>query len=120
MTAVSSGEFARRGKRIDVTDLSRKKVKFLLNNFLHFFFSSRRRHTRYIGDWSSDVCSSDLYFKRTPRSPIAPAIGTKYGTSIASSLRIVSACNSPRRSSRSRKICPSVRPRPLGDRKSVV
>src|SRR5437763_1181497 len=26
---------------------------------LVFFFSSRRRHTRYIGDWSSDVCSSD-------------------------------------------------------------
>src|SRR5437763_8140425 len=26
-----------------------------------FFFSSRRRHTRYIGDWSSDVCSSDLF-----------------------------------------------------------
>src|SRR5690348_776816 len=28
--------------------------------FLHFFFSSRRRHTRWTGDWSSDVCSSDL------------------------------------------------------------
>src|SRR5437763_5371099 len=28
--------------------------------FSTFFFSSRRRHTRYIGDWSSDVCSSDL------------------------------------------------------------
>src|SRR5437879_13718932 len=28
--------------------------------FFIFFFSSRRRHTRYIGDWSSDVCSSDL------------------------------------------------------------
>src|SRR5437762_6148764 len=27
---------------------------------LGFFFSSRRRHTRYIGGWSSDVCSSDL------------------------------------------------------------
>src|SRR5437762_13049705 len=27
---------------------------------VYFFFSSRRRHTRYIGDWSSDVCSSDL------------------------------------------------------------
>src|SRR3712207_8187753 len=27
-----------------------------------FFFSSRRRHTRYWRDWSSDVCSSDLYF----------------------------------------------------------
>src|SRR5690348_2346109 len=28
--------------------------------FLYFFFSSRRRHTRWTGDWSSDVCSSDL------------------------------------------------------------
>src|SRR3712207_5183834 len=30
--------------------------------YLHviFFFSSRRRHTRYWRDWSSDVCSSDL------------------------------------------------------------
>src|SRR5690606_17345784 len=30
-----------------------------------FFFSSRRRHTRFSRDWSSDVCSSDLnhYFK---------------------------------------------------------
>src|SRR5207248_7148249 len=26
-----------------------------------FFFSSRRRHTRSYGDWSSDVCSSDLH-----------------------------------------------------------
>src|SRR5256885_12300624 len=32
---------------------------FLLMVF--FFFSSRRRHTRLQGDWSSDVCSSDLY-----------------------------------------------------------
>src|SRR6266487_4273532 len=28
--------------------------------FFVFFFSSRRRHTRWTGDWSSDVCSSDL------------------------------------------------------------
>src|SRR5258705_5711202 len=27
---------------------------------LVFFFSSRRRHTRCLSDWSSDVCSSDL------------------------------------------------------------
>src|SRR5256885_7921118 len=27
-----------------------------------FFFSSRRRHTRLQGDWSSDVCSSDLSY----------------------------------------------------------
>src|SRR3989454_1708106 len=26
----------------------------------HFFFTSRRRHTKLQGDWSSDVCSSDL------------------------------------------------------------
>src|SRR5699024_3371165 len=29
--------------------------------FFFFFFSSRRRHTRSKRDWSSDVCSSDLY-----------------------------------------------------------
>src|SRR5947209_19660532 len=29
-----------------------------------FFFSSRRRHTSYWRDWSSDVCSSDLEFLR--------------------------------------------------------
>src|SRR5256885_7141244 len=28
--------------------------------YFFFFFSSRRRHTRLQGDWSSDVCSSDL------------------------------------------------------------
>src|SRR3712207_5695211 len=28
---------------------------------LDYFFSSRRRHTRYWRDWSSDVCSSDLF-----------------------------------------------------------
>src|SRR5207253_5575782 len=29
--------------------------------FVFFFFSSRRRHTRWPRDWSSDVCSSDLW-----------------------------------------------------------
>src|SRR5690606_42091503 len=34
---------------------------FLSSLFLsYFFFSSRRRHTRFSRDWSSDVCSSDL------------------------------------------------------------
>src|SRR6266581_8344227 len=32
-----------------------------------FFFSSRRRHTRWTGDWSSDVCSSDLRTTRDGR-----------------------------------------------------
>src|SRR5471030_2549171 len=30
-----------------------------------FFFSSRRRHTSCLSDWSSDVCSSDLFFNRS-------------------------------------------------------
>src|SRR5262245_62686902 len=35
-----------------------------------FFFSSRRRHTRCLSDWSSDVCSSDLW----PPRPAARAL----------------------------------------------
>src|SRR3712207_5001280 len=34
----------------------------------YFFFSSRRRHTRYWRDWSSDVCSSDLALGRMERN----------------------------------------------------
>src|SRR3712207_7587148 len=36
-----------------------------------FFFSSRRRHTRYWRDWSSDVCSSDLRTRSWPTALIA-------------------------------------------------
>src|SRR5256884_3544073 len=36
-----------------------------------FFFSSRRRHTRCSRDWSSDVCSSDLYDTEPRRSIFA-------------------------------------------------
>src|SRR5690349_23708965 len=37
-----------------------------------FFFSSRRRHTRSLRDWSSDVCSSDLPDIQTTRAPTHP------------------------------------------------
>src|SRR2546426_2574399 len=45
-----------------------------------FFFSSRRRHTRLQGDWSSDVCSSDLSlpcraadaFRHAPLETLSP------------------------------------------------
>src|SRR5574337_1574521 len=50
-----------------------------------FFFSSRRRHTRLSGDWSSDVCSSDLSLPGPPVvnvfSPLWPGKG---GWSLAS------------------------------------
>src|SRR5260370_24545090 len=45
-----------------------------------FFFSSRRRHTRFKCDWSSDVCSSDL-------------VGG--GTLIRVDVRVVAATNQP-------------------------
>src|SRR5471030_2024186 len=42
-----------------------------------FFFSSRRRHTRCLSDWSSDVCSSDL----TPGQSLARArVWGNFGT----------------------------------------
>src|SRR5256885_8440845 len=37
-----------------------------------FFFSSRRRHTRLQGDWSSDVCSSDLVCFDLPDGALVP------------------------------------------------
>src|SRR6266508_6196347 len=55
--------------------VSRPKRRF-------FFFSSRRRHTRWPRDWSSDVCSSDLVLRRWKewRLPRGYArLGTKYG-----------------------------------------
>jgi len=39
-----------------------------INYVFFFFFSSRRRHTRYWRDWSSDVCSSDLWVKQCGNS----------------------------------------------------
>src|SRR5688572_33325630 len=43
-----------------------------------FFFSSRRRHTRFDCDWSSDVCSSDLSLPTSQRciqsAPPAPLL----------------------------------------------
>src|SRR5438132_13970411 len=43
---------------------------FLMNLF---FFSSRRRHTRSLCDWSSDVCSSDLAYGES-----LPALGPRH------------------------------------------
>src|SRR5207248_7014791 len=39
-----------------------------------FFFSSRRRHTRSYGDWSSDVCSSDLSELVGVREQLVPRV----------------------------------------------
>src|SRR5437763_5576960 len=54
-----------------------------------FFFSSRRRHTRYIGDWSSDVCSSDLpeqrrasLYESLPSGRLAVIPGTSHAVAL--------------------------------------
>src|SRR3712207_7438816 len=48
-----------------------------------FFFSSKRRHTRYWRDWSSDVCSSDLYLEHCVAmeevSRASASVGLSYG-----------------------------------------
>src|SRR2546430_15029087 len=46
-----------------------------VRGWLLFFFSSRRRHTRFDCDWSSDVCSSDLLRLRMRhlKSPVSPS-----------------------------------------------
>src|SRR5437762_5630667 len=48
------------------------------NGCNRYFFSSRRRHTRYIGDWSSDVCSSDLKrFAKAAGVPVVPGANSE-------------------------------------------
>src|SRR5256885_7092896 len=56
---------------------------------LFFFFSSRRRHTRLQGDWSSDVCSSDL--DDTPRVGEERPMGAHSGAIFIRQSDIVSA-----------------------------
>src|SRR5262245_62228275 len=43
-----------------VSVLTLSFLKVISSDLVSFFFSSRRRHTRCLSDWSSDVCSSDL------------------------------------------------------------
>src|SRR5256885_7348342 len=54
------------------SDVSDRFFELILDDVCFFFFSSRRRHTRLQGDWSSDVCSSDLF--ATSRLGIALAL----------------------------------------------
>src|SRR5256885_9870092 len=42
------------------------------------FFSSRRRHTRLQGDWSSDVCSSDLVVVDQLQEPAGADLGARH------------------------------------------
>src|SRR2546427_4045989 len=48
---------------------------YLFISTLFFFFSSRRRHTRFDCDWSSDVCSSDLELDHAVALRVLNAVG---------------------------------------------
>src|SRR3712207_9462484 len=64
-----------------------------------FFFSSRRRHTRYWRDWSSDVCSSDLCCAATSRER---RIGVpRRASSSAARWLVTSSASAPRCPTRS-------------------
>src|SRR5439155_12224682 len=59
---------------------------FGLIDCLFFFFSSRRRHTRWPRDWSSDVCSSDL--ATCGRTAKRDRTSARYSTPFPSLLRL--------------------------------
>src|SRR3712207_264018 len=52
--------------RIRTRNMKRQLITFRRRHHCFLFFSSRRRHTRYWRDWSSDVCSSDLFSMSEP------------------------------------------------------
>src|ERR1039457_1199545 len=54
---------------------------------IFFFFSSRRRHTILQGDWSSDVCSSDLFLSNVIRSAGFGGAGVLYCFALARAFR---------------------------------
>src|SRR5688572_31159929 len=68
-----------------------------------FFFSSRRRHTRFDCDWSSDVCSSDLReveaaeLIKFPRPEGKPIGDSEVGRNLPGNLPVTLARLEPRR-----------------------
>src|SRR5690606_40668526 len=57
---------------------------------MYFFFSSRRRHTRFSRDWSSDVCSSDLtnLIVSSTRRTVRNTLSTDFLTVVCNSCRL--------------------------------
>src|SRR5256885_4165098 len=84
-----------------------------------FFFSSRRRHTRLQGDWSSDVCSSDLAGRTTLVLPRDPQRG-KVGQKLKLYMKFCSVPEQWNRVERLRVLNSDTRVPTSPDRKSVV
>src|SRR5256885_10546128 len=76
--------------RHEIVDDTRAAGRGGSRSSLHdFFFSSRRRHTRLQGDWSSDVCSSDLFRQCRRLNGMVKVLG--FGMSAMNSHAIESA-----------------------------
>src|SRR5207248_7604171 len=83
-----------------------------------FFFSSRRRHTRSYGDWSSDVCSSDLGVAAVElaadsveprrRRPVVRVRGSEQGDAVEVVVRVVHRSEERRVGKEGRVWCGSV------------
>src|SRR5438093_6321385 len=58
-----------------------------------FFFSSRRRHTRLVSDWSSDVCSSDLNTATGFSGNVTMALGANPGSGTLAGTATVAAAS---------------------------
>src|SRR2546421_5732421 len=84
--------------------------------FFFFFFSSRRRHTRSDRDWSSDVCSSDLYHRK-PSAWLFPGNRDHGGDRPIDTKTVWYACQ---KAAKRAGIQKDVHPHTLRDRKSVV
>src|SRR5256886_8764248 len=84
---------------------------------LFFFFSSRRRHTRFDCDWSSDVCSSDLKEIRAAQKATSVEFRKAVEKS-AENVRCVSEKQLPR--PWTVETTPGVKIHQVVDRKSVV
>src|SRR5256886_9195555 len=68
------------------------KVDLEIFKIVFFFFSSRRRHTRFDCDWSSDVCSSDLILSTLPSAGVGALLAltvTGYDLSLVSFIGII-------------------------------
>src|SRR5215208_7968075 len=68
----------------NLLNFMRASIKMIGVSILEFFFSSRRQHTRWPRDWSSDVCSSDLELRASDPALIYVSISA-YGSAGASS-----------------------------------
>src|SRR5256884_5968966 len=84
------------------------------------FFSSRRRHTRCSRDWSSDVCSSDLWFSRSQSGLQSPDWFGQTTTRAPAGLRTTCAGCSRNCATADFTRAKSMAPTAVRDRKSVV